>query len=181
MSAQAPPASSSNASESAADASVGRPPKAPAFLMGLGLGGFLDGIVLHQLLQWHHPLSGDNGGEPTSTVAGLEANTLADGFFHLATWLLVASAMLLAVRSWQRRELAPPWRAHFGMLLAGWGVFNLVEGLVDHVILGIHHVRDDLGGPLGWDLAFLALGALQLLAGLALAKSGERFARQRDA
>ena len=45
------------------------------------------------------------------------------------------------------------------MLLAGWGVFNVVEGLIDHQILGIHHVRDDLGAPLGWDLAFLAFGA----------------------
>ena len=26
------------------------------------------------------------------------------------------------------------------------------------LLLGIHHVRDDLGGPLGWDLAFLAFG-----------------------
>ena len=23
-------------------------------LYGLGLGGFIDGIVLHQILQWHH-------------------------------------------------------------------------------------------------------------------------------
>jgi uncharacterized membrane protein len=137
--------------------------------MGLGLGGFVDGIVLHQLLQWHHLLTGDNGGEPSTTVAGLEANTLADGFFHLATWLLVVTAMLLTVRAWQRRELAPPWRGHFGMLLAGWGVFNLVEGVIDHQILGIHHVRDDLGAPVGWDLAFLAFGVLLIVGGLALA------------
>jgi uncharacterized membrane protein len=147
-------------------------PRTPAFVTGLGLGGFVDGIVLHQLLQWHHLLTGDNGGEPSTTVAGLETNTLADGFFHLATWLLVVTAMLLTVRAWQRRELAPPWRAHFGMLLAGWGVFNLVEGVIDHQILGIHHVRDDLGAPLGWDLAFLAFGVLLIVGGLALAKSG---------
>lgn len=79
--------------------------------------------------------------------------------------------MLLAVRAWQRRELAPPWRAQFGMLLTGWGVFNLVEGLIDHQILGIHHVRDDLGGPLGWDLVFLALGVLQIVLGQMLARS----------
>ena len=50
--------------------------------MGLGLGGFLDGIVLHQILQWHHMLT-DTGEHPMATVAGLETNTLADGFFHL--------------------------------------------------------------------------------------------------
>jgi hypothetical protein len=26
----------------------------PGILLGLGLGGFVDGIVLHQILQWHH-------------------------------------------------------------------------------------------------------------------------------
>jgi uncharacterized membrane protein len=56
------------------------------------------------------------------------------------------------------------------MLLAGWGIFNVVEGLVDHQLLGIHHVRDDLGGPIGWDLGFLLLGVLLVVGGLALAR-----------
>jgi uncharacterized membrane protein len=146
--------------------------------MGLGLGGFVDGIILHQVLQWHHLLT-DTGDHPMDTVDGLEANTLADGFFHVATWFLVATAMVLTVRAWQRRELAPPWRGHFGMLLAGWGVFNIVEGLIDHQLLGIHHVRDDLGGPLGWDIGFLVMGALLVVAGLALSRSGEHVATQR--
>jgi uncharacterized membrane protein len=145
-------------------------PKAAALLMGLGLGGFVDGIVLHQILQWHHMLTGEQGGEPMSTVAGLEANTLADGFFHVATWIMVVVASWLILRAWQEGEIAPPWRAHFGMLLAGWGIFNVVEGLVDHELLGIHHVRDDLGGPIEWDLGFLLLGVLLVAGGLALAR-----------
>jgi uncharacterized membrane protein len=60
------------------------------------------------------------------------------------------------------------------MLLAGWGVFNVVEGLIDHQILELHHVRDDLGGPIGWDLGFLAFGVVLILAGLALQRSAER-------
>jgi uncharacterized membrane protein len=150
------------------------PSRAPAFLFGLGLGGFLDGIVFHQVLQWHHMLTGEDGGEPSDTVAGLEANTLADGLFHLATWALVAVAMVLTVRAWRNGELAPPWGAHAGLLLTGWGVFNVVEGLVDHHLLGIHHVRDDLGAPLGWDLAFLAAGLVLIAAGLALSRSAGR-------
>jgi uncharacterized membrane protein len=138
--------------------------------MGLGLGGFVDGIVLHQILQWHHMLTGEQGGEPMSTVAGLQANTLADGFFHVATWIMVAVASWLILRAWREGAMAPPWRAHVGMLLAGWGVFNVVEGLVDHQLLGIHHVRDDLGGPIGWDLGFLLLGVLLVVGGLALAR-----------
>jgi uncharacterized membrane protein len=147
------------------------PPLLPAFLLGVGLGGFVDGILLHQVLQWHHMLSSE-GCCPTSTVGGLEDNTLADGLFHVASWIAVLAGTLLATRAWQRGELAPPWRAHFGGLLLGWGVFNLVEGLVDHEILGIHHVRDDLGGPIGWDLGFLAFGLALAFVGWALARQG---------
>ena len=150
-----------------------RPPRAPAILLGAGLGGFLDGIVLHQVLQWHHLLT-DTGDHPATTVEGLEANTLADGLFHLGAWGFVAAGLLLSVRAWQRGDLAPPWRLHLGLMLVGWGAFNLVEGLVDHQLLGIHHVRDDLGGPLAWDLGFLALGALLVGAGLALVRSSAR-------
>jgi uncharacterized membrane protein len=160
-----------------ADVTGGAAPRAPAFVLGLGLGGFIDGIVLHQILQWHHLLT-DTGDHPSDTVSGLEANTLADGLFHLATWFLVAAGMFLTVRAWQRRVLAPPWRVHLGMLLAGWGAFNLVEGLVDHQLLGIHHVRDDLGGPLGWDLAFLGFGLLLVITGVALARRGRPRARR---
>lgn len=145
--------------------------RAPSVLLGVGLGGFIDGILLHQVLQWHHMLTGAAGGQPMDTVAGLEANTLVDGFFHLATWVLVAIGAGLMARAWQRGELAPPWRAHVGLLLVGWGAFNVVEGVIDHQLLGLHHVRDDLGAPLGWDLAFLALGALLIGVGVALWRS----------
>jgi uncharacterized membrane protein len=150
-------------------------------VLGLGLGGFVDGIVFHQILQWHHMLTGEEGGEPMDTVGGLEANTLADGFFHLATWALVLGATILLVRAWQRRELAPPWRTHCGLLLGGWGVFNVVEGVVDHQLLGIHHVRDDLGAPIGWDLAFLAFGVLLIVGGVGLMRAGGRAAAWRAA
>jgi uncharacterized membrane protein len=43
---------------------------------------------------------------------------------------------------------------HFGLVLTGWGIFNIVKGLIDHQILGIHHVRDDLGEPLCWESDF---------------------------
>src|ERR671917_212828 len=141
----------------------------PGVMLGVGLGGFIDGILLHQVLQWHHLLT-STGDHPRNTVAGLEANTLADGLFHLATWLAVVAAVALTVNAWQRGRLAPPWKAHVGLMLAGWGAFNVVEGLIDHQVLGIHHVRDDLGGPLGWDLGFLAFGAALIAAGAVLSR-----------
>ncbi len=164
------PAPTTSASTRDGRAGAADPPKLPGFLFGVGLGGFLDGIVMHQILQWHHLLT-DTEDNPMTTVKGLEANTVADGIFHVATWLFVAAGMAVTINAWQQRRLAPPWRAHIGMLLVGWGVFNLVEGLIDHQLLGIHHVRDDLGGPLSWDLGFLALGAALVVIGLALARS----------
>jgi uncharacterized membrane protein len=148
-------------------------------LLGAGLGGFIDGIVLHQLLQWHHMLSSTNA-NPATTVAGLESNTLADGLFHAGTWLAVAAGIALLIRSWQRGFIAPPWRRQVGVLLIGWGAFNFVEGTANHLVLGIHHVRDDLGGPLEWDLAFLASGLVLFACGVLLANPRER-ATARDA
>jgi uncharacterized membrane protein len=149
-----------------------RPPsRASGLLYGLGLGGFVDGIVLHQLLQWHHMVSSE---EPVDTVAGLELNTLADGLFHAVTWILVVAGSVTALRAWRAGRLAPSWGFQVGLVLAGWGVFNLVEGLVDHQLLGVHHVRDDLGGPISWDLGFLASGVLLVVVGWALHARGRR-------
>jgi uncharacterized membrane protein len=84
-------------------AAISTGPTAPAFVLGLALGGFIDGIVLHQILQSHHLLTRTRD-HPSGTVSGLEANTLADGFFHLATCFLVAAGMVLTVRRAQARH-----------------------------------------------------------------------------
>lgn len=61
-----------------------------------------------------------------------------------------------------------------GLLLVGWGVFNLVEGVVNHQILGVHHVRDDLGAPASWDIGLLASGVLMIAIGYGLYRRGCR-------
>jgi uncharacterized membrane protein len=154
------------------------PSRAAGLLYGLGFGGFVDGIVLHQILQWHHMISSVDGRSP-GTLAGLEANTVADGFFHLATWGAAFAGMVTALVAWRQGRIAPSWSFHFGLVLAGWGVFNLVEGLIDHQILGVHHVRDDLGAPLSWDLGFLASGVLLVVVGRALHRRGVRTLEER--
>jgi uncharacterized membrane protein len=141
-------------------------------MLGLGLGGFIDGIVLHQILQWHHMLTDYDGHTsfPEPTVSSLEENTLWDGLFHATTWLFVAIGLVLM---WQALSAGfrATWRSLVGLLLAGWGMFNLVEGIVDHHILTIHHVRDDVDDPLWWDLGFLVFGALLVIVGFALRRS----------
>jgi uncharacterized membrane protein len=140
-------------------------------MYGLGLGGFVDGIVLHQILQWHHMVSSVDR-YPTDTLAGLEANTFADGFFHVLTWFLVLGGSVAAIAAWRSGRLAPSWSFHFGLVLTGWGIFNLVEGLIDHQVLGVHHVRDDLGAPLSWDVGFLGFGVLLVVGGWMLHQRG---------
>lgn len=146
----------------------------PGLLLGVGLGAFIDGIVLHQLLQWHHMVSADGGDHPADTVAGLEANTLADGVFHVGAWLFALAGILATLRDWREERRAPTWRSQVGLLLLGWGLFNLVEGMINHRLLGLHHVRDDLDGPLSWDLGFLAFAASLTAAGFALHRAGTR-------
>ena len=154
-----------------ADHAAAPPPRTSGLLFGLGLGGFVDGIVLHQVLQWHHMVSSVDD-HPVTTVAGLEVNMLADGLYHLATWVLVVAASITTIGAWRQGRRAPNWSFHLGLVLAGWGIFNVVEGLVDHQLLGVHHVRDDLGAPLSWDIGFLVFGALLIAGGWALHRRG---------
>lgn len=142
-------------------------------LLGVGLGGFVDGIVLHQMLQWHHMLTA-TGDHPAHTVGGLETNTLWDGLFHSFAWIATVCGLYTL---WISAPIhRPGWGwALVGLLAVGWGLFNLVEGVVDHHILAIHHVRDDVSEPLPWDLGFLALGAALIAGGSALAR---RYAKE---
>jgi uncharacterized membrane protein len=167
-----PPGTRPPMTRAQSSAPAGRlPTRASGLLLGLGLGGFVDGIVLHQLLQWHHMVSSVKS-TPMTTLAGLEANTLADGVFHVASWLLTLAGILTALVAWQQGRIAPSWSFQIGLVLAGWGMFDLVEGIVDHQILGVHHVRDDLGAPLSWDIGFLVFGGLLVACGWLLHRRG---------
>lgn len=150
----------------------------PGIVLGVGLGGFVDGILLHQVLQWHHMLSStdsDNIGVryySPHTVTGLQMNTMWDGFFHVFTWLSVLLGLgLLYSRVTHSRGKVWRSRILWGWGLVGWGLFNLVEGVVDHHVLGIHHVR---AGPhqAWWDIGFLVLGALLVAGGWLLQRGG---------
>jgi uncharacterized membrane protein len=144
-----------------------RPLAVVGLLLGVGMGGFVDGIALHQLLQWHNLLASQ---VPVTDLVSAKVNMFWDGVFHAFTWLTTAVGLWLLWRAGARRDVVWCGRLLVGAMLAGWGLFNLVEGLIDHQLLGLHHVKP---GPsqLAWDLGFLALGALQLLGGWALARS----------
>jgi len=147
-------------------------PTSAGILLGLGLGGFFDGIVLHQLLQWHHMLT--SAGVPADTVRNLEINTFLDGLFHAATYVFVVAGLAVLWRHAQRPHR--PWsgRLLFGTLLMGFGLFNLLEGLVNHHILGLHHVNETVpvAQRIYWDIGFLLWGAVMLGIGWRLKRAG---------
>lgn len=155
--------------------------RVPLFLLGVGLGGFVDGILLHQILQWHHMISDTSEGSMT-TIGGLENNTLADGLFHAFAFVVVLVAIYLASRTKRADATAilPSTGVITGWLLIGWAAFNMVEGIVDHHLLQVHHVRDDVSDPLAWDLAFLGVSVVLLLIGLALVRRGHSVQQRRD-
>jgi uncharacterized membrane protein len=148
-------------------------PVSAGIFLGVGLGGFFDGIVLHQILQWHHMMS---GWLPPTSLENLESNTLWDGLFHSLTYVFTLTGVFLLWRSYLRHDGRWSLRTLVGGLLLGWGLFNVVEGVIDHQILGVHHVRDDLptSEQLPWDLGFLAFGVSLLLSGWWLLRSSRK-------
>ena len=148
-------------------------PVSAGIFFGLGLGGFFDGIVLHQVLQWHHMAT--SAGYPPDTVANLKLNTLLDGLFHAATYGFVVIGLALLWRQAHRGHLWWSTKLLVGTMLMGFGIFNLVEGIVDHHLLGIHHVNETVAREqwIHWDIGFLVWGASMLVVGWLLLRSGK--------
>lgn len=140
-----------------------RPPRngatAPGLVLGVGLGGLVDGWGLHQILQLHNMLSAR---VPPVTMDAMRTNMVADGLFDAGAWAVVfVGAWMLWVAG--RRGAVPSGRRFAGQLLAGWGLFNLVEGVIDHHLLQLHHVVDrPVHVPL-YDWLFLAVGGVAFL------------------
>ena len=165
---------STEATEKQSSAPTSRFPTAAGIFLGLGLGGFFDGIALHQILQWHHMAT--SAGYPPDSLENLKFNTLLDGLFHAATYVFVVLGLVLLWRTAHRTHLWWSGKMLVGSLLVGFGLFNVVEGIVDHHVLKLHHVNETVPVEqwIYWDVGFLVWGALMLWAGWALLKAGQR-------
>lgn len=146
-------------------------------LLGAGLGGFVDGIVLHQMLQVHNMLSARM---PPDTLVRAKINMFWDGAFHAGVWLMTLLGVMLLFRAGSQRDAIWSGRLLAGALCIGWGLFNLVEGIIDHQILGLHHVVEYAPNPLLYDMAFLAFGALLVALGIALMRGVGKNATARE-
>lgn len=152
-----------------ARAAVALPRRRPwaGYLLGFGMGGFFDGILLHQILQWHHLLSGLSA----ATLADLRVQVVADGVFHALMYAVAGAGLWSLYRS--RGASQPSRRTLLAHFLLGFGIWHVVDAVLSHWLTGIHRLRMDVPDPLPWELAWLALfGLLPLMAGWVLGRRG---------
>ena len=137
------------------------------YLLGIGLGGFFDGILLHQILQWHHLLSLVDG------VGDISNQVMFDGLFHALMYVIAGIGLVLLVRG--RSDLDAPGAARrlMGNVLVGFGLWHVLDAILSHWLLGIHRVRLDSPNPLVWDLIWFAIfGLVPIVAGLIIRRGG---------
>ena len=146
---------------------------AAGIFLGLGLGGFFDGIVLHQILQWHHMVSHTH---PPIDVASLQFNTFWDGIFHASTYVFVVIGLVLLWRTAHHTHLWWSGKLLAGTMLMGFGGFNVVEGIINHHLLQLHHVNETVPADqwISWDVGFLVWGIAMLVGGWLLWRTGKR-------
>ncbi len=136
---------------------------AAAILLGVGLAGLLDTIIFHQILQWHHMVS--NKISPNS-LESVQINVLSDGLFLVFALIvtILGIALLWNVSNSNKIDKGLlPSQMFIGLVILTFGLFNFVEGIINHHILGLHHVKDD-PNPLIFDISFLILGGILLIA-----------------
>lgn len=138
-----------------------------AFLLGFGLGGFLDGIILHQILQWHHIISNLI---PMNTLTGLQKNTAGDGIFSMGMWLITVLGLGILWQNIQQKRSLVSTQKLLGWIVAGWGGFNIFDSIVFHWLLRLHHIRQ-VPNFLVYDIAFFILGLLLLGLGFFIIKT----------
>jgi uncharacterized membrane protein len=143
-----------------------RPLLSAGLALGIGMGGFVDGILFHQILQFHNMLSARI---PNTDYVGAKVNMVWDGVFHAGVWTITAAGIVLLWRAGRRGDANLSGRLLCGALLMGWGLFNLIEGLIDHHLLQLHHVYEPMGLSI-WDYAFLLWGAAMALGGWTFAR-----------
>jgi uncharacterized membrane protein len=137
--------------------------------LGFSLGGFFDGILLHQILQWHHLLSG-----LPQMADHLRFLILTDGLFHLVMYLVAIIGLLWLWRGRSALAGDGAGRSGFAWALIGFGTWHILDAILSHWLLGIHRIRMDSDMPLFWDLLWLGVfGLVPVLIGMWL-RRGDR-------
>ncbi|WP_312553871.1 DUF2243 domain-containing protein [Massilia sp.] len=123
------------------------------FLLGFALGGFFDGILLHQILQWHHLLSLVT----RPPFQDIRVQIMADGLFHLLMYVIAFAGLW---KLWKgRHSFGAPGgdRLLLANAAIGFGAWHMIDGVLSHWILGIHRIRLDSDNVLFWDLLWFVV------------------------
>lgn len=135
------------------------------FLFGLGLAAFVDEMVFHQLLHWHHFY------DKSSLAIGL----LSDGFFHAFSWFATIGGLFI-VADLKRRDAF--WVSRWwGGVLLGAGIFQLYDGTIQHKLMRIHQIRYEVD-ILPYDLVWNITAIIMIVIGaILLRKTGKKAIR----
>ena len=147
------------------------PLMAAATVLGIGIGGFIDGIVLHQILQWHEMLTNKL---PADTLVNKSVNMFWDGIFHLFTLITTIIGVFLLWNLLNKKNINTSKYLLWAGLSMGWGLFNLVEGIIDHQLLKLHNVREFSPNQELWNYGFLIFGLLLVTLGWHWRKLGTK-------
>ena len=129
-------------------------------VLGVGLGGLVDSFLLHMILQWHHMLSNRI---PPDSMENLHRLMMYDGLFDAFCFLIILVGALLLRHDATNERVVPSFVAFAGQMIFGWGLFNTVEGVIDHHLLQIHYVRQ-VPEYAVYNWTFLIVAGLGLLA-----------------
>lgn len=143
------------------------PLSAAAMVIGAGVGGFIDGILLHQILQWHEMLTNILPGD---SLEAKSVNMFWDGIFHAFMLFVTFAGIVMLWKLIGKPTIDYSARILFGNMLKGWAVFNIVEGLINHHILKLHNVRENVADPDIWNYGFLAASAVLWIVGSYISK-----------
>jgi uncharacterized membrane protein len=134
-------------------------------ILGFALGGFFDGILLHQVLQWHHFLSLVEG----EAYRDIRTQILADGLFHVAVYAVASVGLWLLWRGRSGFTGSGADRRLLGAALLGFGIWQFSDVVLIHWIIGIHRIRVGVDNPLAYDIGWtVVFGVPALIAGLRL-------------
>lgn len=141
-------------------------------ILGIGIGGFVDGILFHQILQLHGMVSNKLA---IDTVVGKAVNMFWDGIFHAVTLTAVIIGIISLIRLLKKKNINPSPKLAGGGFFAGWGIFNLVEGIIHHHIIKLHNVNEFALDPDIWNYSFLASGIILILIGSVMIFNREHY------
>ncbi|SDJ09326.1 DUF2243 domain-containing protein [Salimicrobium halophilum] len=129
-------------------------------LFGIGLAAFLDEVLFHQLLRWHHFY------DQSTTDIGL----ISDGLFHAFSWFATIGGLFLLADL--RRRYSLSWGRWWGSVLLGAGAFQLYDGIVQHKLMQLHQIRY-VENILPYDLVWNISAVFMIAGGLFLLKRGK--------